>query len=153
MLARTPLTEIEIEGVGTYRLPNQWQAHRIRRLRGAERDTAALALGLGMTIRQFGKLLPAELQAEVHRAYLALMSPANVAHPADREPADTRAIPRGNLSIDQKLAIGRRLLRNKASLPRGHFGPWLDKQEGLSRGMAQQCMVLARAYQEHRQAA
>ncbi|TPN57327.1 MULTISPECIES: DUF3102 domain-containing protein [unclassified Mesorhizobium] len=43
----------------------------------------------------------------------------------------------------QKLAIGRWLLHQKASLPHGHFGPWLEKQEGLSRGMGHQCMRLA----------
>jgi hypothetical protein len=47
------------------------------------------------------------------------------------------------MSVDQKLAIGRRLLQVKAALPHGHFGPWLDKQEGLSCGMASQCMTLA----------
>ncbi|SJM33028.1 DUF3102 domain-containing protein [Mesorhizobium delmotii] len=150
MLARTPFTEIEIEGVGTYRLPNQWQAHRLRRLRGEKRHTAVLASGAGMTVRQFMKLTAA-LQAEVHKAYLALMSPANVA--ADREPAETRALPRGHLSIDQKLAIGRRLLQAKASLPHGHFGPWLEQQKGLSLSMAQQCMALARAYKQDKQAA
>ncbi|MBM2715324.1 DUF3102 domain-containing protein [Mesorhizobium caraganae] len=142
MLARTPFTEVEIEGVGTYRLPNQWQSQRLGRLRGEKRHTAVLAIGCGMTVRQFNKLLP-DKQQEVHKAYLALMSPSNVVPPADPEPADTRAIPRGHLSIDQKIAIGRWLLRNKASLPHGHFGPWLDKQEGLSRGMASQCMRLA----------
>jgi hypothetical protein len=105
-----------------------------------------------MTVRQFSKLA-ADKQAEVHRAYLALMSPANVAYLADPAPADTRVIPRGHLSIDQKMAIGRWLLHHKASLPHGHFGPWVEKQEGLSRSMALQCMALARAYQEHRRAA
>ncbi|TIS85645.1 MAG: DUF3102 domain-containing protein [Mesorhizobium sp.] len=52
-------------------------------------------------------------------------------------------MPRGHLSPDQKLVIGRWLVETKASLPHGHFGPWLDKQEGLSRGMALQCMALA----------
>jgi hypothetical protein len=51
------------------------------------------------------------------------------------------------MSVEQKLAIGRRLLQVKASLPHGHFGPWLDKQEGFSRHMALQCMALARARQ------
>ncbi|TIN30350.1 MAG: hypothetical protein E5Y31_07905 [Mesorhizobium sp.] len=94
-----------------------------------------------MTVRQFNKL-PADKQAEVHKAYLALMSPSNVAPLADPEPADTRAIPRGHLSNGQKLAIGRWLLHTKASLPHGHFGPWVEKQEGLSRSMALQCMAL-----------
>jgi len=60
MLARTPFTEIEIEieieEVGTYRLPNQWQGQRLRRLRGEECHTAVLAIGCGMTVRQFNKL-------------------------------------------------------------------------------------------------
>jgi hypothetical protein len=99
-----------------------------------------------MTIRQFSKL-PAGLQAEVHKAYLALMSPSNVASLADLGPADTRVIPCGHLSIDQKMAIGRWLLHHKASLPHGHFGPWLDRQQGLARSMAQQCIALARATQ------
>jgi hypothetical protein len=67
-----------------------------------------------MTIRQFSKL-PAGLQAEVHKAYLALMSPSNVASLADLGLADARVIPRGHLSIDQKMAIGRWLLHHKAS--------------------------------------
>lgn len=75
MLARTPFTEIEIDGVGIYRLPNQWQGQRLRRLRGEERHTAVLPIGCGMTVRRFNKL-PAEKQQEVHRAYLALMSRA-----------------------------------------------------------------------------
>lgn len=111
-------------------------------LRGADRHTAVLAVGLGMTVRQFLKL-PGRLQAEAHKAYLALMSPANVAPLADPVPAETRMVPRGHMSVDLKLEVGRRLLAVKASLPRGHFGPWLDKQEGLSRGMARQCMALA----------
>ncbi|RUU77658.1 hypothetical protein EOD03_21805 [Mesorhizobium sp. M7A.T.Ca.TU.009.01.1.2] len=143
MLARTPFTEIEIDGVGTYRLPNQWQAQRLRRLRGEERHTAVLAIGCGMTVRQFNKL-PADKQAEVHKAYLALMSPSNVAPLADPVPANTRAIPRGHLSDGQKLAIGRWLQHHKASLPHGHFGPWVEKQEGLSRSMALQCMAMVK---------
>lgn len=141
MLARTPFTEVEIEDIGVYRLPNMWQSHRINRLRGDERHTAVLALGCGMTVRQFSKL-PSAKQAEVHRAYLALMSPSNSHRPAS-EPAETRTVPRGHMSDDQKIIIGRRLLQTKASLPHGHFGPWLEKQEGLSRGMARQCMALA----------
>ncbi|MER8751609.1 hypothetical protein NKH57_20415 [Mesorhizobium sp. M1050] len=93
MLARTPFTEVEIEGIGTYRLPNQWQGHRLKRLRGDQRHTAVLALGCGMTDRQFNHL-PAEKQQEVHRAYLTLMSPSNVTPLANPAPAETR-VPRG----------------------------------------------------------
>ncbi|ANN59641.1 hypothetical protein A9174_24940 [Mesorhizobium loti NZP2037] len=136
------MTEIEIDGVGTYRLPNQWQGQRLRRLRGEARHTAVLAIGCGMTVRQFNKL-PADKQHEVHRAYLKLMSPSNVVPLADPAPAETRAIPRGHLSVDQKLAVGRWLLKVKASMPHGHFGPWIETQKGLSRSMASQCMRLA----------
>lgn len=136
------MTEIEVEGVGTYRLPNQWQGQRLRRLRGEERHTAVLAIGCGMTVRQFNKL-PADKQHEVHRAYLKLMSPNNVVPLGDPVPAETRAIPRGHLSVDQKLAVGRWLVKVKASMPHGHFGPWIERQEGLSRSMASQCMRLA----------
>ncbi|MER9588554.1 DUF3102 domain-containing protein [Mesorhizobium australicum] len=93
-------------------------------------------------MHQFNKL-PADKQHEVHRAYLALMSSANVVPLADTAPADTRAIPRGHLSLEQKLAIGRWLIHNKAALHHGHFGPWLDKQNGLSRHTASQCMAVA----------
>lgn len=141
MLARTPFTEIEIEGVGVFRLPNMWQSQRINRLRGLKRHIAVLAAGCGMTTRQFMKL-PDATKAQLDRAYLALMSPSNSYTAA--EPTEPRAVPGGHMSIDQKLAIGRRLLAVKASLTRGHFGPWLDKQEGLSQAMAHQCMALAR---------
>ncbi|MBM2711681.1 DUF3102 domain-containing protein [Mesorhizobium caraganae] len=140
MLARTPFTEIEIEGVGVFR-PNMWQSQRLSRLRGLKRHIAVLAAGCRMTTRQFMKL-PDATKAELDRAYLALMSPSNSYRPAS-EPAETRAEPGGHMSAEMKLAIGRRLLQVKASLPHGHFGPWLDKQEGLSRSMAQQCMALA----------
>lgn len=32
MLGRTPFSEVEIEGVGTCRLPNQWQGRRLKRV-------------------------------------------------------------------------------------------------------------------------
>ncbi|WP_224689929.1 DUF3102 domain-containing protein [Mesorhizobium sp. B283B1A] len=95
-----------------------------------------------MTVRQFNKL-PDDEQAEVHRANLALLSPSNVAPLADPEPADTRAIPRGHLPGEQKLAIGRWLLHQKASLPHGHFGPWLEKQEWPVAIHGLKCMRLA----------
>jgi hypothetical protein len=145
------MTEIEIEGVGTYRLPNQWQGQRLKRLRGDDRHTAVLAIGCGMTVRQFNKL-PADKQHEVHRAYLALMSSSNM-DSLVREPAETRLIPRGHLSLEQKLAVGRWLLHNKASLPHGHFGPWVARQEGLSQAVAHQCMAMAKVNEGEKRAA
>lgn len=68
------LTEIEIDGIGTYRLPNVWQHRRIRRVKPSDRHAAALAFGLGMSVAQFRKL-PAEKKDEVHRAYWRLVGP------------------------------------------------------------------------------
>lgn len=142
------ITEIEIEGVGTYRLPNDWQYGRLGRMRGEKRHTAVLAFGCGMTVRQFAKL-PLDRQQAVHRAYLALM------FPPEPEPADNDAValPGGRWSTELKVRVGCWLMHMKTTLPHGHFGPWVEKQPGLSRSMAQQCMALARAYQDRRQAA
>lgn len=68
------LTEIEIDGLGTYRLPNMWQHRRIRNRKREDQHLAALAFGLGMSVAQFRKL-PAEKKAEVHQAYWRLMGP------------------------------------------------------------------------------
>ncbi|MFD1982410.1 hypothetical protein ACFSOZ_06850 [Mesorhizobium newzealandense] len=76
MLARAPFTEVEIEDVGTYRLPSMWQWHRIKRVKRADRGVAILAFGCGMTVRQFRKL-PADKQALVEHAHLVLSSPSN----------------------------------------------------------------------------
>lgn len=133
------MTEIEIEGVGTYRLPNDWQYGRLARMRGEKRHTAVLAFGCGMTVRQFVKLPPDRQQA-VHRAYLTLMSPP------EPEPADNAAValPSGRWSTDLKVRVGCWLMHMKTTLPRGHFGSWVVKQPGLSRSMALQCMALAK---------
>ena len=133
------MTEIEIEGVGTYRLPNDWQYGRLGRMKGEKRHTAVLAFGCGMTARQFAKL-PLDRQQAVHRAYLALMSPPEP-EPADN---DVVALPSGRWSTDLKVRVGCWLMHMKTTLPRGHFGPWVEKQPGLSRGMALQCMALAK---------
>ncbi|MDG4898788.1 hypothetical protein P9272_35470 [Mesorhizobium sp. WSM4976] len=142
------MIEIEVEGVGTYRLPNDWQYGRLGRMRGEQRHTAVLAFGCGMTVRQFAKLPPDRQQA-VHRAYLTLMSPPEP-EPADN---DAVALPGGRWSTELKVRVGCWLMHMKSTLPRGHFGPWVEKQPGLSRSMAMQCMALARAYQHRRQAA
>ncbi len=75
------ITEIEIEGVGTYRLPNMWQEARIRRIaNNYNRAIAPYAFGIGMTLQQF-KSLPIETQQEIRKAYLALTSPGNLPRP------------------------------------------------------------------------
>ncbi|MEI9403571.1 hypothetical protein [Mesorhizobium argentiipisi] len=133
------MTEIEVDGVGTYRLPNEWQYRRLGRMRGEKRHTAVLAFGCGMTVRQFAKL-PLDRQQAVHWAYLALMAPP------DPEPADNDVVtlPGGRWSAEIKLKVGCWLMHMKETLPRGHFGLWVEKQQGLSRSMALQCMALAR---------
>jgi hypothetical protein len=47
-------------------------------------------------------------------------------------------------TVKEKTEIGRQLIAKKASLPRGHFGPWL-RESGLSHHMAHQCMRFAKA--------
>ncbi|RWE78103.1 hypothetical protein [Mesorhizobium sp.] len=136
------MTEIEVDSLGTYRLPNEWQYRRLGRMRGEKRHTAVLAFGCGMTVRQFAKLPPDGQQA-VHGAYLALTFPPEPQRP---EPADndTMVLPAGHWPLAFKIKVGCRLMHMKETLPRGHFGPWVDKQPGLTSKMAQQCMALAR---------
>lgn len=75
------LNEIEIDGLGTYRLPNMWQRSRIRNVKACDRHLAALAFGLGMTLAQFKKV-SVEKQNEVHRAYCRLVSSSNMSRAA-----------------------------------------------------------------------
>ena len=52
------ITEIKIEDVGTYRLPNMYQFARIKNMAaGRNRSMAPFAFGLGMTIKQL-QVLP-----------------------------------------------------------------------------------------------
>ncbi len=148
MLARNdtftaPPVEIDIEGVGPYRLPNMWEGQRIRHMPpGPNRALAPLAFGCGMTVRQFRKL-PADRQEAVRRAYFELLSPSDraiIPAAVDDSPAVRF---RSRLSESQKLQIGRLLVQAKAALPHGHFGPWVE-EKGLSRSMALQCMALAK---------
>ncbi|TPK42642.1 MULTISPECIES: hypothetical protein [unclassified Mesorhizobium] len=138
------MTEIEVEGVGTYRLPNAWQSSRIGRMRSADRSVARLAFGCGMTVPQFRKL-PQDRQQAVWQAYLALMSPTNaggVPSSNDNEPAATRFRKGIHRSTGEKIAIGRRLIAVKTSLPRGHFGPWLE-EKGIPAQFAHMVMKMA----------
>jgi hypothetical protein len=69
MLARMPLTEIEVEDIGTVRLPNMWQQASLNRVRGPNREIARFAAAACMSIKQF-KRLPAEKQQEIRLACL-----------------------------------------------------------------------------------
>ncbi|PWE53043.1 hypothetical protein DEM27_27075 [Metarhizobium album] len=70
------LTEIAIEDIGVYRLPNMWRHQRIRVIRGENQHLATLAFGLGITIKQFKKL-PRDKQDEVHQAFCQLTAPSS----------------------------------------------------------------------------
>lgn len=61
------------------------------------------------------------------------------------EAAKGRRMPSRHRTKDEKIEIGRQLLAKKAALPRGHFGPWLLEQAGLSQHTAHQCMRFAKA--------
>lgn len=71
------LTEIEIEDVGVYRLPNMWQEARIKGMVRSRRHIAMLAYGMGMTVPQFKKLSQ-EQRDEIQTAFHRLTSPANM---------------------------------------------------------------------------
>jgi hypothetical protein len=77
MLARTPLTKIEVEDIGTVRHLNCWQIARIKHVRGPNRAIARLAFACGMSIKQF-KHLPVNKQEQIRRAVLVITSPVNV---------------------------------------------------------------------------
>lgn len=47
--------------------------------------------------------------------------------------------------VDERVELGRKLLAVKAELPHGHFGPWLREKSGVSPGMAQKAMQMAKA--------
>lgn len=136
--------EIEIEGVGIYRLPNMWQQSRIRVIQGPNRHIAPLAFGLGMTVKQFKKL-PIDKQQEVRAAYNRLTDPDG-----GRERRSTTEqrprIPRPyeRLSEARMIELGRELLTIKAKLPRGHFMPWVEEKSGITYSAAQRFMKMAK---------
>lgn len=147
-MSQRHLTEIEIEDVGTYRLPNMHQAARIRTMAaGPNKHLAPLAFGLGMTIRQFKKLSP-EKREEVRQAYWSLVAPSNGLRP-DQPAKSPPGLPRAyeRLSEARMVELGRELIAIKAKLPRGHFGPWVKEKSGISYTAAQRFMRAAkRAY-------
>jgi len=137
------ITEIEIEDVGTLRMPNTWQEERIHAMpRGPNKAIAPMAFGLGMTINQF-KRLSEEKRREIWHAFNRMTEPPipNV------RPEDTkRRIPRRNERVPEErmIELGRELLAIKAKLPRGHFGPWVEEKSGISYSAAQRFMRAAK---------
>jgi hypothetical protein len=48
-------------------------------------------------------------------------------------------------TAEERISIGKRLLEAKATLPHGHFGPWLCEKSGLGYDAARRYMAAARA--------
>ncbi|WP_037436207.1 DUF3102 domain-containing protein [Sinorhizobium fredii] len=57
-------------------------------------------------------------------------------------------------TLERRIELGRRLIKIKADLPHGHFGPWVRDKSGLSPATVHNYMRLAReAGQQERSAA
>lgn len=106
-------------------------------LRGFVKQHAALA---GMIYLHVRRLRPEAMVCK-HAARGRIKS-ANISEREKGRPAFSRGRHR---IAEEKLALGRRLLEVKASLPRGHFGPWLRDKAGVSARTAHTAMRLARA--------
>ncbi|MEY9629056.1 DUF3102 domain-containing protein [Sinorhizobium fredii] len=144
-----PLTEIEVEGVGTIRHLNMWQIGAMRKCSGANRYIAPFAFSAGMTVRQFKRLRP-ELQDAVRRAYHRLTSPAAIAPPAEARPAGPRLPRKGeHVPEEKQIELGRRLIEMKKQLPRGHFWLWIEEKSGLCRTAAQRFMRASKEADRH----
>ncbi|OOO26368.1 hypothetical protein BS627_04785 [Agrobacterium salinitolerans] len=139
------ITEIEIEDVGMLRPMNAFQLHRAMRIKDrGNRAIAFAAFGLGLSVQQFKKL-PTQKQREIWDAHSRLISPASSAPRRERsEHASNPPKPYTRLSEAQKAYYGKQLIDMKASLPRGHFGPWLREKSGLTVSQAQRYMRMAR---------
>lgn len=140
------ITEIEIDGIGTLRPMNAFQLHRAMRIKDrGNRAIALAAFGLGLSVQQFKKL-PPEKQREIWDAHSRLISPAAIAPRRARSTNQAPPPPKlyTRLSEAQKAHYGRELLNMKASLPRGHFGPWLREKSGLTVSQAQRYMRMAK---------
>ncbi|NML73562.1 DUF3102 domain-containing protein [Rhizobium sp. S-51] len=135
------MKEIEVEGVGIMRHLNDWQSARLASLRGPNRSIAPMAFGLGMTLRQFRQLTPDQQKAawDAHNRLTAPPAPER-----REEPASWLPRPRERVSEERQIMIGRKLLQVKAQLPHGHFGPWIDKESGITRKQAARFMKAAK---------
>jgi hypothetical protein len=136
--------EIRIDELDlTVRDLNAWQWMRVKRARRRGGHDVELAAAAGLTTQQFKKL-PAEKRELIRQAYLKITEPG-ACEPERPMPANTGPVfQKGrHRSIEEKTAIGAYLIRKKAELPRGHFGPWLDRA-GMPASAAQECLRLAR---------
>lgn len=125
---------------------NEWQIVRVRRI--ADRRNRAMALpafGLGMTLQQYKKLSEDQRHA-AWAAYCRLTSPEAMLPERPNTGPRSKALPQRweRISDEEKRSIGRKLLAIKSELPRGHFGPWLRDESGLTFSQAQRYMRLAK---------
>ncbi len=147
-MSMAPVTEIDVEGVGTIRHLNMWQIGAMRKCKGSNRYIAPFAFAAGMTVRQFKRLSP-ELQEAVRQAYHRLTSPAAMVPEREARPTGPRLPRKGeHVSEERQIEIGRRLIEMKKQLPRGHFGPWIEKESGISYNAAQRFMRAAKEADE-----
>lgn len=136
-------TEIEVEGVGTMRHLNDWQALRLRRIANVEnRHIAMVAFGLGMTVHQFKKLSK-DRQEAAWKAFNTLTGPTSFIAPEERQ---RPSLPRKGerVSIEKQIALGEQLISVKSKLPHGHFRLWVEDKSGLSYTQAMRLMRVAK---------
>lgn len=139
------LTEIEVDGVGIMRPLNDWQIYRARRIADRRnRAIAFIAFGLGMSVPQFKKL-PAEQQRAAWQAHNRLTAPHTMARAVSATPQPAKPPSRYTRLSEAEMAdLGRKLLKVKAELPRGHFLPWIEEKSGITYSQAQRWMKAAK---------
>lgn len=139
-----PLTEIEVEGIGTMRHLNNWQIRAIRAMTNRERRAdAELAFGLGMTVRQF-RSLSIPLQKAAREAHNRLYSPQAFSQPKPENAPQRPPRPYERVSDEKAAAIGAELISIKGKVPHGHFRLWVEEKSGISYAQAQRFMKAAR---------
>jgi hypothetical protein len=140
------VTEIEIEGVGIMRPLNDWQVVRIKAMSNRQNKAIAwTAFSLGMSLQQFKKL-PQDKQREAHGAFQAMTAPNALTPATEQREAKSSQWPRRgeHVAIEDQIELGQRLLEIKATLPRGHFIPWVENEIGISYLQAQRWMKAAK---------
>lgn len=145
------IIEIEIEGVGIMRPLNDWQVVRIKAMSNRQNKAIAwTAFSLGMSLQQFKKL-PPDKQREAHSAFQAMVAPNALAPATAQREAKPSPWPRRgeHVSIEDQIELGKRLFEIKATLPRGHFIPWVEEQDGLSYQQALRWMKAAKLAANH----
>lgn len=94
-----------------------------------------------------------QLRGKVHQRHalagaiylvLAQYSQENMSERRSSRGLIRRAFGRVQLTTDEAIIAGRKLLDMKGSLPRGHFLPWVEKESGISYTTAMKYMRMAK---------